>query len=77
MEDLSSDDDVVTAKKLPTLVQYGVKLPFRVAVVGQTDSSKTHLIIRRLLGGRISFWKYNVDGELTACQLQHEFIDKD
>ena len=71
MEDLSNNDDVVTAKKLPTSVQYGVKLPFRVAVIGQTDSGKTHSIIRHWLGGRISFWKYNIDGELTACQLQH------
>ena len=71
MEGLSNDDDVVPAKKLPTSVQYGVKLPFRVAVIGQTDSGKTHSIIRHWLGSRISFWKYNVDGELTACLLQH------
>ena len=72
MKDLSNYDDIVTTKtKLPTLVQYGVKLLFKVAVIGQTDSGKTHLIIRRSLGCRISFWKYNVDGELAACQLQH------
>ena len=57
MEDLSNYDDIVTTKtKLPTLVQHGVNLPFRVSVVGQTDSGKTHLIIRHWLGGRISFW---------------------
>ena len=69
MEDLSNDDDIVTAKKLPTLVQYGVKLLLRVAVVGKIDISKTHSIIRHWLSGRTSFWKYNIDGELTACQL--------
>ena len=30
----------------PTLIQYGVKLPFRIAVVGQTDSGKMHSIIK-------------------------------
>ena len=53
MEDLRNEDDIVTANKLPTLVQYGVKLPFRVAAISQTDSGKTHLIIRFWLGGRI------------------------
>ena len=71
MEDLGrSDNGEKVSTKLPTLVQYGVKLPFRVTVVGQTDSGKTHSIIRHWLSGRISFWKY-INGELTACQLQH------
>ena len=71
MENLGRNDNGEKAStNLPTLVQYGVKLPFRVAVVGQTDSGKTHSIIRRWLGGRISFWKY-INGELTTCQLQH------
>ena len=43
MEDLSQEYD---KEKLPMLMQYEVKLPFRVAVVGQTDSGKTHSIIR-------------------------------
>ena len=30
---------------LPEITQYGIKLPFRVAVVGQTDSGKTHSIM--------------------------------
>ena len=51
-------------------MQYGVKLPSRVAIVGQTDSGKTHSIIRRWLGGKTSFWKHDVNGELKACQLQ-------
>ena len=55
MEDLSQEYD---KEKLLTLMQYGVKLPFRVAVVGQTNSGKTHSIIRRWLGSKISFWKY-------------------
>ena len=63
--------DVNEKRKLPTLMQYGVKLPFRVAAVRQTDSGKTHSIIRRWLGGKISFWKHDVNGELKACQLQH------
>ena len=53
MEDLR--DGTVNEKKLPTLMQYGVKLPFRVAVVGQTDSGKTHSIIRQWLGGKFHF----------------------
>ena len=42
MEDLQDANE----RKLPILMQYGVKLPFRIAVVGQTDSGKTHSIIR-------------------------------
>ena len=67
MEDLSQEYD---KEKLPMLMQYGVKLPFRVTVVGQTDSGKTHSIIPRWLGSKISFWKY-IDDELQPCQLQH------
>ena len=60
----------MVSMKLPALIQYGVKIPFRVTVVGQTDNGKTHSIIRRWLGSRISFWKY-INGESTMCQLQH------
>ena len=67
MEDLSQEYD---KEKLQMLMQYRVELPFRVAVVGQTDSGKTHSIIRRWVGGKISFWKY-IDDELRSCQLQH------
>ena len=55
---------------LPTLIQYGVKLPFRIVIVGQTDSRKTHSIIKHWLGGKVSFWRY-IDGELRSCELQH------
>ena len=71
MEDLDRNGNGEKASmKLPTLVQYGVKLPFRVVVVGQTNSSKTNSIIQHWLGGRISFCKY-INNELTMCQLQH------
>ena len=59
-----------TKRRLPSLMQYGVKLPFRVAVVGQMDSGKTHSMIRRWLDGKILFWK-DTDGEIKSCQLQH------
>ena len=65
-----NDNGEKASMKLPTLVQYGVKLPFRVTIVGQNNSGKTHSIIRCCLGGRISFWKY-INGKLTMCQLQH------
>ena len=34
----------------PQMTQYGIKLPCRVAVVGQTDSGKTHSIMHSWLG---------------------------
>ena len=52
-------------------MQHGIKSPFRVTIVGQTDGGKTHSIIRCWLGGKISFWKHDAIGELKACQLQH------
>ena len=45
-----------TFNVLPELTQYGIRLPFTVAVVGQTDSGKTHSITHRCLGRKISFW---------------------
>ena len=39
----------------PQMTQYGIKLPCRVVVVGQTDSGKTHSIMHSWLGGNISF----------------------
>ena len=57
-------------QKIPTIVQYGVKVSFQVAVVGQTDSGKTHSIMKCWLGGKIPYWKY-VDDKLTAVELQH------
>ena len=52
MEDLNAPHEDLP---LPNLTQYGVCLPFRVAVVGQTNSGKTHSIMHRWLGGKISF----------------------
>ena len=44
MEDLSltmmGERDAFDPPRLPSLIQYGVKFPFRVAIVGQTDSGK-------------------------------------
>ena len=68
MEDLTNG--VQEHNNLPTLIQYGVKLPFRIMVVGQTDNGKTHSIIKRWLGGKVSFWRY-IHGELRSCELQH------
>ena len=49
-----------------------IHLPFREAVVGQTDSGKTHSIMHRWLGGKISFWcPDNDDGMAVATMLQH------
>ena len=56
---------------LPNLTQYGVRLPLRVAIVGQTDSGKTHSIMRRWLGGKISFWRPNDEGAAIETNLQH------
>ena len=70
MEDLnapSPHEDLL----LPNLTQYGVHLPFRVAVVGQTDSGKTHLIMGRWLGRKISFWMAGLDGDVIETYLCH------
>ena len=56
---------------LPEITQYGIKLPFRVAVVGQTDSGKTHSIMHSWLGGKISYWKPNEHGAPEHAFLQH------
>ena len=52
----------------PSLLQYGINLPFRFAVIGQTDSGKTHSIVRRWLGGKIQYCKY-FNGKLTNAYL--------
>ena len=54
MEDLMSKP-AVRHYFAPQMTQYGIKLPCRVAVVGQTDSGKTHSIMHSWLGGNISF----------------------
>ena len=56
---------------LPDITQYKVRLPFRIAVVGQTDSGKTHLIMKRWLGGKVSFWGSNNEGLAIETELQH------
>ena len=72
MEDLNAlhEEDLL----LPNLTQYGVRLPFRVAVVGQTDSGKTYSIMRRWLGRKISFWKAGVDGDVIELTYTTVFI---
>ena len=63
--------DSTSAQPLPEITQYGIKLPFRVAVVSQTDSGKTHSIMHSWLGGKISYWKPNEHGAPEHAFLQH------
>ena len=71
MEDLMSKP-AVHCYFAPQMTQYGIKLPCRVAVVGQTDSGKTHSIMHSWLGGNISFWRPNpLDGSPRNASLQH------
>ena len=73
MEDLTVSG-AATADDLfcPKITQYGIRLPCRVAVVGQTDSGKTHSIMHSWLGGSISFWRLNeVDGSPQPAGFQH------
>ena len=54
------------------MTQYGIKLLCRVAVVGQTNSGKTHSIMHSWLGGNMSFWRPNpLDGSPRNVSLQH------
>ena len=73
MEDLGAQQQCNKSSKdtLPEITQYGIRLPFRVAVVGQTDSGKTHSIMHRWLGGKISYWRPNEDGSPSPASLQH------
>ena len=72
MEDLAAQQQCNKSSynTLPEITQYGIRLPFRVAVVGQTDSGKTHSIMHRWLGGKISYWRLNEDGSLSPASLQ-------
>ena len=63
--------DSTSAQPLPEITQYGIKLPFRVAVVGQTNSGKTHSIMHSWLGGKISYWKPNEHRAPKHTFLQH------
>ena len=53
-----------------SLLQYGINLPFRFTMIGQTDSRNTHSIVRCWLGRKIQYYKY-VNGKLTHAYLQH------
>ena len=71
MEDLTSKP-AVPRYYAPQMTQYGIKLPCRVAAVGQTDSGKTHSIMHSWLGGNISFWRPDLlDGSPRNASLQH------
>ena len=73
MEDLTSKPAVRDNRYFaPQMTQYGIKLPCRVAVVGQMDSGKTHSIMHSWLGGNISFWRPDpLDGSPRNASLQH------
>ena len=73
MEDLTSKPAVHDNHYFaPQMTQYGIKLPCRVAVVGQMDSGKTHSIMHSWLGGNISFWRPDpLDGSPRNASLQH------
>ena len=74
MEDLAAQQQCNKSSSkdtLPEITQYGIRLPFRVAVVGQTDSGKTHSIMHRWLGGKILYWRPNKDGSPSPASLQH------
>ena len=68
MEDLTNG--VQEHNNLPTIIQYGVKLPFRITVVSQTNSRNTHSTTKHLIGDKVSFWKY-IDRQLRSCKLLH------
>ena len=55
---------------LPDITEYGVWVPFRFTVIGQMDSGKTYSIMRRWLGGRISYWT-SASGKVQEVKLQH------
>ena len=58
------------AYSLPDITEYGIRVPFRFAVIGQTDSGKKYSIMRRWLGGRISYWT-SASGKVEEVKLQH------
>ena len=75
MEELTKDDDSPPRGNeeddlLPDLTEYGIRTPFRFAIVGQTDSGKTYSILQRWLGGKISFWTVR-NGSVKEVKLQH------
>ena len=64
-------DSTSAQQPLSEITQFGIKLLFRVAVVSQTDSGKTHSIMHSWLGGKISYWKPNEHGAPEHAFLQH------
>ena len=58
------------AYSLPDIMEYGVRAPFCFAVIGQTDSGKMYSIMRRWLGGRISYWT-SASGRVQEVKLCH------
>ena len=56
----TKENDVMKTNFYPKITQYGIRLPCRIAVVGQTDSGKTHSIMHSWLGGCISFWRPDI-----------------
>ena len=74
MEDLTfrKENEVTKTHFYPKITQYGIRLPCRIAVVGQTDSGKMHSIMHSWLGGHISFWRPNItDGFLEPAFFHH------
>ena len=59
IEDLTVSGATTADLFCPKITQYGIRLPCRVAVVGQMDSGKTHSIMHSWLGGSILFWRPN------------------
>ena len=53
------------------ITEYGVRVPFCFAVIGQTDSGKTYSIMRRWLGGRISYWTSASGKGVQEVKLRH------
>ena len=58
---------------LPDITEYGIRVPFCFAIIGQTDSGKTYSIMRRWLGGRISYWTSSDDAKqpIKEVSLRH------
>ena len=76
MEDLlcqGADGGEQCAFNLPDVMEYGIHVPFRFAVIGQTDSGKTYSIMRQWLRGRITYWTSSDDKEqpIKEVSLRH------
>ena len=58
------------AYNLLDITEYGMRVSFRFAVIGQTDSGKTYSIMQRWLGGKISYYT-SASGRVQEVKLQH------